>query len=256
MSKRLAQEEAEQKVEKICKEKNYELVEQFIYVNWKTLLHLKCKNDGHIWKISYNNLLNNKGCPKCANVISPSQAEAEQKVRKICEEKNYELTKSFVYKNALKTILHLKCENNHTWISTYNNFVNGKYGCLKCSFIKIRKLNEQNNIWTKEELIPKFRKYKIKVHCLTRRNKKLLLQNWNGLDFYDSEYIKNNFNLNPNDSKYPTIDHKISIFEGYKNEIQPEEISKINNLVITKRYLNRSKSIKNLKVFLKQLNKN
>jgi hypothetical protein len=37
---------------------------------------------------------------------------------------------------------------------------------------------------------------------------------------------------------YPTIDHKVSVLYGFKNGIEPEEISKLDNLCITKRILN------------------
>ena len=42
---------------------------------------------------------------------------------------------------------------------------------------------------------------------------KKLIEEWNGLDYYDGEDIKLNFHLNYNNESYPTIDHKISIFE-------------------------------------------
>jgi len=65
-----------------------------------------------------------------------------------------------------------------------------------------------------------------------------LLDNWDGFDYYDNEYIKDNFNLSPNDKNYPTLDHKISVYYGFLNDISVEEISKIENLCFTKNYLN------------------
>jgi len=44
---------------------------------------------------------------------------------------------------------------------------------------------------------------------------------------------------------YPVVDHKISVFEGYKNGIKPEEISDIKNLCLTKRVINGKKGVLN-----------
>jgi len=88
--------------------------------------------------------------------------------------------------------------------------------------------------------------YRRKVNNLTKRNKKELFENWNGYDFYDSEYIKDNLVLSWNSGKYPTIDHKISAYDGFKNGISPEEISKMENLCITKKSINSSKNRKSI----------
>ena len=63
------------------------------------------------------------------------------------------------------------------------------------------------------------REYRNEVKNLTKKAKKELLENWNGYDFYDNEYIKDNFNLDPTHKNYPTIDHKISVHYGFNNNI-------------------------------------
>jgi DNA-directed RNA polymerase subunit M/transcription elongation factor TFIIS len=80
--------------------------------------------------------------------------------------------------------------------------------------------------------------YRKIVRKMTEKNRKILLENWDGFDFYDNEYIKNNFNLNFKDKNFPTIDHKISIFYGFVNNVPSEEISNISNLCFTKRQIN------------------
>jgi len=80
--------------------------------------------------------------------------------------------------------------------------------------------------------------YKKKVDSVTRKNKKKLLEDWNGLDYYDNEIIKSNFCYSHTHRFYPTIDHKVSVFYGFKNNIDPEIIGDIDNLCLTKRYLN------------------
>jgi hypothetical protein len=108
---------------------------------------------------------------------------------------------------------------------------------------KIKKTNTKNNYWIIDS--ENFDKYKRRVKTLTNKIKKELFKNWNGYDYYDNEYIKENLNLNKNSNIYPTIDHKISVYYGFINNISPEEISDINNLCITKRFINSSKNKKN-----------
>lgn len=91
--------------------------------------------------------------------------------------------------------------------------------------------------------------YKNKVRNITSKYKKELMENWDGFDYYDDEYIFNYQNLPNSDRKYPTIDHKISIFEGYKYSIDPEIIGNINNLCVTKRSVNSTKNSKSEKDF-------
>ena len=96
-----------------------------------------------------------------------------------------------------------------------------------------------------EELLSDWDKYRKLVRKLSLRNKKVLFENWNGLDFYDGEYIKDNFIYEYTNRLYPSIDHKISVINGFKNDIEPEIISGLENLCITKRTNNSSKSFLN-----------
>jgi ATP-dependent Lon protease len=93
-------------------------------------------------------------------------------------------------------------------------------------------------------LTNQFAIYKREVYTLTKKVKNKLLELWDGNDFYDGEYIKDNFNLKYSDGNYPTIDHKMSIFEGFKNNIESKEIADLNNLCFTKRCINSKKHIK------------
>ncbi len=70
----------------------------------------------------------------------------------------------------------------------------------------------------------------------------------------DGEYIKDNFDLDHNDPKYPTVDHKISISYGFNNKIDPNQIGDIKNLCVTKRNLNCLKRNLNEKEFIETLN--
>lgn len=103
---------------------------------------------------------------------------------------------------------------------------------------KMRESCEKRGHWTSRS--SGFLKYKNKVRYLTMINIGKL--DWDGFDFYDGEYIKENFNLHHNDPNYPTIDHKLSIFDGFNKGKTVEEVSDINNLCWTKRSINSSKS--------------
>ena len=117
---------------------------------------------------------------------------------------------------------------------------------------KIRKTNIENGHWS--DNINEFEKYRNKVDGLTRKVKRELLESWDGYDFYDKEYIRDSFDLNCNSPNYPTIDHKDSVLYGYLNGISPEEISKIDNLCITKLGINSSKGHECHEEFIKNLN--
>lgn len=110
---------------------------------------------------------------------------------------------------------------------------------LQCKETRI-----QNGFQTPDELKSKWELYNLLVDKFTRKNKKELFSKWDGLDFYDKENIKENLKLHHTNKRYPTIDHKISIFYGFKNNLSPEEIGNIQNLCITKRTLNAKKNIK------------
>jgi len=96
----------------------------------------------------------------------------------------------------------------------------------------------------------KYSDYRKKVNYLTKKNKNVLFENWNGYDYYDNEYIFNNLKIDKNHNHYPSIDHKVSVLFGFLNNIDPKDISNIDNLCITKRWINSSKYSLNEKDFV------
>lgn len=109
---------------------------------------------------------------------------------------------------------------------------------------KIKNTNISNGNWSKSNEC--YALYRRKVYHETSKNKLKLLENWDGHDYYDNEFILDNFHLNHNNNKYPTIDHKISVLYGYENNISIIEISDISNLCITKKSINSSKGKKSI----------
>ena len=123
-----------------------------------------------------------------------------------------------------------------------------------------KNIDIQNKININRELninkldIKLYKEYRKLVRFYTNKNKKELFEDWNGIDYYDDEYIKDYLSLKSNNLKYPTIDHKISCIYAFKNNIDAIQISKIENLCITKRIINSKKSYLNEDEFLKIIN--
>lgn len=90
-------------------------------------------------------------------------------------------------------------------------------------------------------MVTPYELYRRKVDNISDKLKPILIEKWDGCDYYDKEYIKDNFNLNPNDKNYPTLDHKISVHYGFLNNIDVEIIANIDNLCFTKNKLNAQK---------------
>lgn len=109
-----------------------------------------------------------------------------------------------------------------------------KHGCKKCADSYIDTIDTT-----------KYKNYKLIIRRMLKKHKKYLFEKWDGYDYYDGEYIKDNFKLSHIDKKYPTIDHKISVYYGFKNKISPQIIGDIENLCITKRTINSQKGVKN-----------
>jgi len=83
--------------------------------------------------------------------------------------------------------------------------------------------------------------YRNECRRITNSNIRKLMNEWDGFDYYTKEDISSNFNLKHNDPNYPTIDHKNSIYFGFTNSINPEDIGNIVNLCLTKRGINSKK---------------
>ena len=107
-----------------------------------------------------------------------------------------------------------------------------------------RKYNEDKGIWIKTSDVKDFILYYRKVWSETRKFKKELFDKWNGKCYYTDQILLTDKKLY-NDPLYRTIDHKISIYNGYKNKIDFREIGNISNLCICSRKSNIHKNINN-----------
>lgn len=102
------------------------------YVNAKTSILHKCLIHDVEWMASPTNILNGKGCPKCANekrhkAMSRTHEEYIREVEKI----NQDIIVLGVYINARMPILH-KCKiDGYEWMTSPDHILNGR-GCPKC----------------------------------------------------------------------------------------------------------------------------
>jgi len=168
------------------------------------------------------------------NVINPSQLNwVQDKIKQTNLEKfgvEYSLQSKEVKErskstNLLKYGTEYSCQSNIIKEKILNT--------------KIRNGNAIDPVFLSE-----FNIYRKEVDNITKKSKKELFNNWNGYDFYDNEYIKENLNLHYNSPIYPTIDHKKSIYYGFQNNIPAKEIGNLSNLCITKRQINIKKNKK------------
>lgn len=83
-----------------------------------------------------------------------------------------------------------------------------------------------------------------KCNDLTRKVRSLKIEEWDGVDYIDGEYIKDNLSLPFKDINYPCLDHIKPKWICYQEGLTPYECCDIKNLAWTKRTNNSKKGIK------------
>lgn len=99
----------------------------------RTKLNLECLVEGHKWVASIYKVINNgTGCPKCSNKYRPTEQEALDKCKIICETEEYE-SLGFVdgYKNTYSRFEY-KCQKHGIQNVSYNSFINNGCRCKGC----------------------------------------------------------------------------------------------------------------------------
>ena len=86
-----------------------------------------------------------------------------------------------------------------------------------------------------------WKQYWKKCDYLTRKIRKQMLENWDGVDYIDGEYIKENLNLHYTHKNYPTLDHVTPRSKCFKQGLSPDEATQPSNLGWTKRINNSKK---------------
>jgi len=239
-------------------------------------INVKCDVCGKEKKLSYQKYLKNiktyhfYSCSQKCSVIKcektfyekygckrPMANESIKKKTQLTINKKYKkdcYLQTDEFKDKSKKTCEEKYNSNHPMKNNkikekYKQSIIKIYGVENISFLdsiqkKIKNTKIKNNIILPDFMIDDFKLYKRKVKNRTHKNKKQLFKEWSGYDYYDGEYIKNNFNLICTDKNYPTIDHKTSVYAGFIENINPDIIGGIKNLCITKKTLNSKKGNK------------
>lgn len=98
------------------------------YISAKTKVKCRCTVCGHEWKVTPNNLLRERGCPKCAGKAKPTQEEFINKLYRI--NPDIEVLGTYINRN---TKVECKCKiYEHEWKATPGNLLSGR-GCPKCN---------------------------------------------------------------------------------------------------------------------------
>lgn len=217
-------------------------------------------------KLKYNNENYNnreeakKTCLKIYGVSNVSKCD-EVKNKKIKTNlknygvENYTITFEFKEKTKSTCLKKYNVDNPskcETFKEKRTQTIFKKYGVYHYSTSReYRLLKEKLNEWIPLDKKSDFEIYSRNVWNETRKYKKKLFSIWDGSCYYTK--IKLDKNQHYNNETYPTIDHKISVYYGFINNIVPEEIGNINNLCICSRWSNRKKQIMNEEKFIEFL---
>lgn len=123
MSKKKTHEEY---VEELAiKNPNVEVVDT--YIDRKTPILHRCKIDGYEWQARPSNMLNGKGCPKCAGNLKKTHEDYINELYQI----NPNIEAIELYSGAQTKILHRCLIDGHIWSVAPNVVLHG-YGCPEC----------------------------------------------------------------------------------------------------------------------------
>jgi hypothetical protein len=209
--------------------------------------------------------LNYTRCRYCSISCARSSEEVQNKQRQTCLDRyndpNYRNTEQYVQTCLDKYDAPNALSKNTTPYLLRNQTVKamGVDNVFQLPEVieKVRKANVEQGRWIDTSDPEKHKEYddyyKI-VQSLSRTKRKELFKNWDGKDFYDDEYIKDNsINLESNDMQYPTVDHLNSVVYCFLNGISATECASLKNMVITKRIHNATKGDKTYEEYLEWL---
>jgi hypothetical protein len=144
-------------------------------------------------------------------------------IKKICNEHNFKLLELLVL-DGKRSEFKVKCENDHISLKKYSSFTRKqqKWRCSRCYYDSI-------GLKLSEDEIIKFEKYQKQVRALTAKTYRMF------------KSVINPNNLKNSKDGYH-IDHKYSIYEGFKSNVDVKIISSKENLQMLSSFDNLSKS--------------
>lgn len=158
----------------------------------------------------------------------------EDFIKNIIESKNFEYI-SLINLDGKRSEVLIKCPKEHILKKKYLNFIrkNKKFICEKCFY-------ESIGLKLSDKEIEEFRIYSKVVRALTAKTYKL-----------NKNYINpKNLEIGKNKNH---IDHRYSVFEGFRNKVNPKIISSKENLEVIPAKQNLSKLYK-CSISLEELN--
>ncbi len=162
-------------IRKFVENKNGELITKKC-INSNSILKIKCKKDGKIWKTKWSKLKQGCWCPRCSRKEKP----VLQDIKKFVENKDGVLLIK-KYKNCYSP-LKIQCNKDGCiWYPCWNNIQNGHW-CPECSLSKTQKIlfniikdlfpnNIVNNNYTKFNWLKSKNKYSQEIDIYVEKIK-------------------------------------------------------------------------------------
>lgn len=188
------------------------------YLGSDKKIEIICKLHGSFFQRPADHLKGH-GCNKCNGGTKFSQKECIEKIKQVFGD--LLIYNQFEYKNSSSKI-QVICPTHGPFVTTPSYLWNG-YGCSHCSYDQKKK-----SIEYKES----FEKYRDSIRKISNEN-----------------FVKFYYKINPTNLKRGNdyhLDHIISIYEGFINNIPIEYIASPNNLRIISAIENRKKGVKSI----------
>ena len=163
-------------------------------------------------------------CKHCNDILTISNYSIQQ----YCNHKCYS---AYVKLHPYEFDLHIKVNKMHRYSNTLESIAKG---------IQTKKEKGLIQQWVDERNI-EWKKYWKVCNYHTRRMRKVMLETWDGYDYIDGEYIKDNLSLHYSDKNYPSLDHIKPRSKCFEEGMTVRECCDPSNLAWTKRINNSKK---------------
>ncbi len=163
-------------------------------------------------------------CKHCNDIITISNHSIQQ----YCNHKCYS---AYVKLHPNEFDLHIKVNKMHQFTNTAESIAKG---------IQTKKEKGLIQQWVDERNI-EWKKFWKVCNYHTRRMRKVMLETWDGYDYINGEYIKDNLKLHYSDKNYPSLDHIKPRSKCFEEGMTVRECCDPSNLAWTTRINNSKK---------------
>ncbi len=209
-------------VEEYFKNQGCKLISKTYKNNSEKLKFICNCGNPNVEEVSFNAFKKGSRCNKCKIIRQSEKVKLSYEDVKEYFKSQRCLLISKSYKGINEKLKFIcNCGNSNIEEITFNHFKHHYQRCSKCGLEKRKKTlrinNEKNGIWTPLEDLNNFELYRRNVHSLSN------------LNYRKHKDVINPLNLPRGRNKYH-LDHKFSVFEGFKNNIPPYIIANLYNL--------------------------